>query len=428
MCFVFLIVCVLFVSWFLYFLLFATVSAQTREELESDIAKYNKQIEELDKEIAQYERELTEIGTQKQTLQSIVDGLDLQRRQLQVKIRSTRSKIGTLELEIERLDENIGNKEVLIGHGMEALGETIRSIDRADRQSFVETVLGGGTVTSLWDAVETVQKVQLAVRENITALMRAKESLAENRTVSEKKHSELSAERRTLSSQEQSLAITAREQKNLLDDTKSQESAYQATVEQKQAEIVAFEAALFELASALEYTFDPSRIPPPGKGILRWPLDNVFVTQEFGKTSSSGRLYVSGTHDGVDFRTKTSSNPSGIGTPIKAALSGIVLEVNHGAVPYCQYGKWILIRHSNNLTTLYAHLSDIAVKKDSTVATGEIIGYSGNSGYATGPHLHFTVYASDALSFRDHKCNSGKTVAIPIAAPTGYLNPLDYLN
>ena len=104
-------------------------------------------------------------------------------------------------------------------------------------------------------------------------------------------------------------------------------------------------------------------------------MNDVFVTQQFGKTVDSVRLYASGSHDGVDFRAQT-------GTAIKSALDGTVIEVNHGAVQYCQYGKWVLVRHGNGLTTLYAHLSRIDVSKGDSVATGQVLGYSGNTGYS----------------------------------------------
>ena len=61
------------------------------------------------------------------------------------------------------------------------------------------------------------------------------------------------------------------------------------------------------------------------------------------------------------------------------------------------YGKWILIKHENGLSTLYAHLSLIKVNAGETVNTGDIIGYSGNTGYSTGPHLHLTVYATQGV-------------------------------
>ena len=406
-----------------------SASAQTPEELERDIAKHNEQIVELDKEIAAYERQLTEIGSQKQTLQSTVGGLEIQQKQLQTKIRATKNKISALGLEIKELSGDIVDKEVLIEHGTDALGASIRSINQSSRQSLVETVLGGSTISSLWEEVEAVQQVQTAVRENVSALLRAKESLTKSRAESETKHRKLSTERSTLSAQEQSLTITVREHKNLLAETREKESVFQELLEEKRMAKIAFENALLDLESRLEYAYDPSTVPRAAGGILRWPLDNVKVTQYFGNTQFARSGAYSGKgHNGIDLRAS-------IGTPVKAALSGTVEGTgNTDAINKCySYGKWVLIRHPNGLSTLYAHLSHISVSTGDVVSTGTIIGYSGFTGYATGPHLHFSVYASNGVKIMRLADAIGKSTpcanaVIPISPLGAYLNPMDYLN
>ncbi|MFA7081453.1 MAG: peptidoglycan DD-metalloendopeptidase family protein [Bacteroidales bacterium] len=83
-------------------------------------------------------------------------------------------------------------------------------------------------------------------------------------------------------------------------------------------------------------------------------------------------------HGGIDFALNT-------GEPIYSVFDGVVrvAQVNGG------YGNMILVRHFNNLETLYAHLSKMIVKVGQEVKAGDIIGYSGNTGFSTGPHLHF---------------------------------------
>jgi murein DD-endopeptidase MepM/ murein hydrolase activator NlpD len=179
--------------------------------------------------------------------------------------------------------------------------------------------------------------------------------------------------------------------------------------------------------SKLRYVLDRTKIPAAGKGILSWPLDKVRITQKFGSTAfARGGAYGGKGHNGVDFQ-------AAIGTPVKAALSGTVLVTGNTDVARAcySYGKYVLLRHPNGLTTLYAHLSSIAVSSGQSVGTGDVIGYSGNTGYSTGPHLHFTVYASDAVKvvrMGDVRSSSPcKNVAVPVSAWTGYLNPLEYL-
>lgn len=154
------------------------------------------------------------------------------------------------------------------------------------------------------------------------------------------------------------------------------------------------------------------------------------ITQYFGNTSFSTanpQVYNGAGHNGVDFSAPT-------GTPIEAALTGTVMDTgNTDAVPGCySFGKWVLIKHSNGLATLYAHLSSIGVSKGQAVATGDVIGNSGMTGYATGPHLHFAVYASQGVSVMSLAEYRGATspcasAKMPVAPKDAYLNPMSYL-
>jgi murein DD-endopeptidase MepM/ murein hydrolase activator NlpD len=104
------------------------------------------------------------------------------------------------------------------------------------------------------------------------------------------------------------------------------------------------------------------------------------VTSNFGmrKDPISGVLQF---HNGVDFRAN-------VGTTVMASMDGIVSVVGENWL----YGKYIIISHSNGYKTLYGHLNSFSVKQGDRVARGRKIGESGNTGYSTGPHLHFSIY------------------------------------
>lgn len=85
-------------------------------------------------------------------------------------------------------------------------------------------------------------------------------------------------------------------------------------------------------------------------------------------------------HLGIDF-------PAPIGTPIYATGNG---KVNISGTER-GYGKMVKINHGYGYETLYGHMSKIKVKKGQTVKRGEVIGYVGNTGISTGPHLHYEV-------------------------------------
>ncbi len=408
--------CVLFVCPVL-------LKAQSADDLRKSIEEQRGKIDAINKEIATYEAELVQIGGKKQTLQTAVNSLDVSVKKTQAQVRAKQGQIGTTELEIQELTGEILSKEQVIQIESAAIASSIRKLQESEDYSLVEMVLGSRNLGEFWNDTEIVRSVQDSMRVHVDTLEEAKNLLAEDRDEAHEKRELLVTQKEDLAAEEQSLGVQKKEQQNLLTRTKSEEASYQKLLADKRAARASFEAAMSDLESKLQYTLDPSRLPAAGKGILRWPLDNVRITQQFGRTADSGRLYVSGTHNGVDFGAS-------IGTPIKSALAGTVQGTgNTDAIPGCySYGKWVLVKHGNGLSTLYAHLSEINVSEGDAVKTSQVIGYSGFTGYATGPHLHLSLFASDAVQIR--KLGSGKgcnNAIIPVSAANGYLNPLDYL-
>ncbi|MEK7612866.1 MAG: peptidoglycan DD-metalloendopeptidase family protein [Patescibacteria group bacterium] len=396
-----------------------TLYAQSADAIKDQIEASNAQIQKLKDEISKLQVELNATSKQKQTLQTAVKELDLNIQKLTKSISLTQAQIAQKDKEINNLTGNISVTGGKIGDSQGQVADSLRQLGAMDNESTAILLLGGGTLSSFFDEAATLAALRQELQKHIYDLSKLKTNLETTKTETESKRKELAGLQRKLAQEKQGLTVARMAQSKLLAETQNKESSYQALIAQKQAEQAHFEKELFELSSGLNAA-DITTAPRPSHGILRWPLDNVFITQYFGRTSSSIRLYVSGTHNGMDFRALD-------GTPVRAALTGVVQEISQGAVANCQYGKWVLVRHFNGLTTLYAHLSSVNVVKGATVDTGDVVGLSGRTGYATGPHLHFTVYLSSAVVLQPYTCLSGKTVTIPNVPPNGYLDPLSYL-
>jgi murein DD-endopeptidase MepM/ murein hydrolase activator NlpD len=82
-----------------------------------------------------------------------------------------------------------------------------------------------------------------------------------------------------------------------------------------------------------------------------------------------------------------------LGTSVMAAMSGTVAVASYSSI----YGNYVIINHGNGYQTLYGHMQKILVQKGTSVSQGSKIGTVGNTGYSTGPHLHFTVYKNGGL-------------------------------
>ena len=397
--------------------------ADTVNQLRDKIDETENQIEAINEDIEQYQNELIEIGKEKHTLENEITSLDVSRKKIEADIDVTEYKIDQTEFTIEKLSLEIQEKEEGIKLTTQTIGKTIRSINQAESQSLVEIVLGHEQLSEFWSSVDTLERFQVELSTELKDLQERKRDLEGTRQEHVGEQQELSELQYDLSGRREVLVANTEEKNDLLDVTKNEEANYQTLLAQRQAEKDRFERELRSLESELEFALDPSKIPEAGKGVFTWPLDNVYITQYFGNTqfAQSGGYNGQG-HNGVDFRAAP-------GTLVRAALSGEVIATNNQVAYMCQYGKWVLIRHANGLTTLYAHLSVVPedIRKGARVSTGDIIGYSGETGYALGPHLHFTVYASDAVQFTQYTCNSGATLTIPVAAYSGYLNPFSYL-
>ncbi|MED7825664.1 M23 family metallopeptidase [Streptomyces chiangmaiensis] len=125
----------------------------------------------------------------------------------------------------------------------------------------------------------------------------------------------------------------------------------------------------------------PARTAPSRPAAWVGPVKHYTLSARFNQAGGMWRS----THSGQDFAV-----PSGTG--VLAACGGTVVKAGpNGAGDGPAYGNAIVIRHPNGMHTQYAHLARIDVRVGETVARGQHIGLSGNTGNSSGPHLHFEI-------------------------------------
>ena len=400
--------------------------AATIDELKTRIADRNSNISALEEEIKSYQKQIDVLGDQATTLKSTLAGLELTRKKLAADLKITQNKIEATNLEIERLSIDIGSKESNIQDNRTVIAQSLNKLYQQGSASVIETILRERSLSNSLASVENLVYLQDGVRDRILDLQTVKKGLETNKSQTEQKKAELVTLTNQLKSQTKIIADTVAEKNSILTETKNTEANYRKVLADKKIKKEALENEISQLEAELRIAVDPNSIPSTGKGVLAWPLTKVRITQYFGNTpfaTANPQIYNGKGHTGVDFAAS-------IGTPILAARSGIVTGVaNTDLYPGCySYGKWIMVKHPNGLSTLYAHLSLQNVSIGDEVLTGQIIGYSGNTGYSTGPHLHFGVYATEGVritKFTNSRSCQGAT--IPLADPSAYLNPLSFL-
>jgi len=422
------------------------VHADETSDIQVKIDKNNQQVRDLEAEIVAFQKQLDVLGEKKNTLKSTVDSLTLSQKQLATQIKITQNKIASANLQIKELSLSINDKEATIASNQKAVTKALRGVAEDEQASLIVKLVSSRSFYTAWKETEHVIQFNRKLTQDILTLRSIRTTLATNRDQVAKTKASLISLNNDLLTQKRSVDTSKKTQQQLLSQTKNQEANYQKLIAQKQAAEKDFEQELINLQGQLNLIVHPNLLPKVGTGLLAWPFSNSFmfncaqrkkifgnlfcITQYFGNTAFStvnSQIYNGHGHNAIDFGAP-------IGTPIKASLSGIILATgNTDLVKGCySFGKWVMIVHGNGINTLYSHLSEIDVSKGQSVVTGQTLGLSGMTGYATGPHLHFGVYATEGTQiltlkqFRGTK-SSCANATMPVASIDAYLNPLSYL-
>ncbi|HUO50740.1 MAG TPA: peptidoglycan DD-metalloendopeptidase family protein [Candidatus Paceibacterota bacterium] len=406
-------------------------ASSTAANLQSQIDQNNQQINALNQEIAQYQTQLDATSKQRQSLQTTINQINLSIKKTTTSIQVTQKQINNTQLQISQLAQGISNAQDSISKEQQGLAQAMQRLDEADQQPLFVSLLMENGISGVWNDIDTNLQLQSAVGAHIQSLATQKQVLTNTKTAQETKKTQLLQQQQMLQTEQGSLAATRAAQNQLLVQTKNKEANYQALIAQKQAQAAQLQQALTNLKAQYNQAVNPNQITPAAPGILQWPIaGKITITQYFGNTpfaDAHAPLYSGHGHDGLDIAAP-------IGTPVHAALSGVILATgNTDAVAGCySFGKWVMIKHDNGLNTMYAHLSQISVSAGQQVSTGDVIGFSGETGYATGPHLHFGVYVSSVTQIIPlGQATKGTApcsrAVMPVPPVSGYLNPLNYL-
>jgi murein DD-endopeptidase MepM/ murein hydrolase activator NlpD len=386
--------------------------ALTAEELKAAMDKKTAELEKVNAEIEKTQSTLNATAAYASTLQKQIGTIDKSISQVALNIRSSELTIDKLALQIAGLEDAVTEQERELSNKRGALSETLRQMQEKDNENMLMVFLKSRSLADGLAKSQSILDLNDGLLVAVSEIERIKEQIKQQiEEVSGKKYSK-EKESATLKAKKSIIEDQKAERSSILKSTKSQESAYQAMLAEleKQQESIAKEVDAIE--AKLRGEFDQSLIPTPGKGELGYPIASLRMTQGYGNVPGACKYYKSCFHNGVDYGAP-------IGTPILAAEDGEVIAAST-ATSKLQYGYYVLIKHDNNLTTLYAHMSKIAAIKGTRVQRGEVIGYIGQTGYSFGPHLHFVVYQSATVKLQ----TLGSAGLVPLGVT---LNPLNYL-
>ena len=398
------------------------VSAVDEDELEEQIQEKNRELQNLNSQIQQTQSEITNLQGEAKTLNNAIANINSQISQVNYGIRSSEVNIDKFALELESLGFKLEDVTAEVGIKQAALAEIIRKVQQNDNEGFLEVFLKHKTLADGVFEIQSLSDLQDSLNVSVAQLAALQVALADNIGQTTVKKGQLENENVTLKSRKVILADQQTEKDQFLRETKNEEASYQQRLNELEKIKAEVASDIEEIEEQLRGQVNTAGLPTAGKGVLEVPVQGI-LTQGYGRTSYALYAYKSQWHNGIDIGAPN-------GTPIVASEDGTVAFVANqdtvltNGVAYCRggaYGKVLVVKHDNNLATLYAHTSLILVNQGQRVKRGQLIAYVGQSGWATGPHIHYSVFDASTFTLKQSRVCGPMPVG-------GDLNPFKYLD
>jgi len=374
------------------------------DECDALVGDDKSKCEDLQNKIDEYKSIIKSKGKTIEDLQSLIDQINVQQVQVQASLQEAKMKLMTLNEQIVYLEGEIADKEKMIVYQKTILSGLMQNYYENFQEGALETIIANENISAVFSQADYAGQTSFRLSELLDEIEKNKSSLEAEKKEVENKKEESDAARIKLEQQNLNLQRTEDQKQELLGQTQADKAKYEQLLADVDNEITQIEAGLASGA-------DLSNLPPAKGKYFTYPVNPHPISQGYGKTSFSYH-YANNFHNGIDFSVKYQN--------VFAARDGKVLATgNDGKYAY---GKWIAIDHGDGLVTLYGHFSKQSVSKGDSVKEGQVIGISGNTGYSTGPHLHFSVFAKKTFEIVESTKVNG--LMLPVGAT---VDPKKYL-
>ncbi len=368
----------------------AKTSSQSKlDKINQNIKEAQKELDSLDDQVADKKAYSDALMKKIDLLQDKLDALESNRDDLQSEIDAVQKRIDETQAEINKAEKEIEKKEQEFDGVYEEYCQRLRAMYISGNVSMLEVLLESGDISSILTRAEMVKSVSEQDSATLDDLMTKMEEI-------NKEREELANNKIQLGKDKDSLNSRKQELQKSIDEYNSSKAELNAEVEECNAALASLDDKRSEVKETIDTNQEQKRqieaeinnalsgsgSNKPGSGNYNPGTGQLAYPTSYRQISAGYPNYSNGSyHGGVDW-------PCPTGTAVHASDSGVVVIAKK--LTY-SYGQYILIDHGNGLSTLYAHNSSLVVGVGDKVSKGQIIAYSGESGNATGPHVHFEV-------------------------------------
>lgn len=368
----------------------AKTSSQSKlDKINQNIKEAQKELDSLDDQVADKKAYSDALMKKIDLLQDKLDALESNRDDLQNEIDAVQKRIDETQADINQAEKEIEKKEQEFDGVYEEYCQRLRAMYISGNVSMLEVLLESGDISSILTRAEMVKSVSEQDSATLDDLMTKMEEI-------NKEREELANNKIQLGKDKDSLNSRKQELQKSIDEYNSSKAELNAEVEECNAALASLDDKRSEVKETIDTNQEQKRqieaeinnalsgsgSNKPGSGNYNPGTGQLAYPTSYRQISAGYPNYSNGSyHGGVDW-------PCPTGTAVHASDSGVVVIAKK--LTY-SYGQYILIDHGNSLSTLYAHNSSLVVGVGDKVSKGQIIAYSGESGNATGPHVHFEV-------------------------------------
>lgn len=368
-------------------------------ELEKEIEANQKKLENIQNQQASNAEKMKLLSSQAEAISGQLDVLNSQLSVLNADIADYDREISALDKKIADAQSKIDKIDADIAATQEKISERLRATYMAGSSSWIEILLESDSISSLLLRIQLlasvtendnklISKLEKQIEELNAAkaeLDKDKKALEEKRSLLVEKKSELDSKNKTLSSKQSAYNANYRQISALMTSLDKSSAEYQQELQRQYRKRAAFERQIDQLVSGGSQGGDNDYYD---NGEMIWPVPykNSYISAGYGYYDPEG----DGTytmHPAIDIVVRENGVNVSYGKNIIAAQSGKVLVRGYSDVG----GNYITIDHGDGYRTYYGHCSKIIASAGQYVEKGEVIAYIGNTGYVTGPHVHFQV-------------------------------------
>ena len=368
-------------------------------ELEKEIEANQKKLENIQNQQASNAEKMKLLSSQAEAISNQLDVLNSQLSVLNADIADYDREISALDKKIADAQSKIDKIDADISATQEKISERLRATYMAGSSSWIEILLESDSISSLLLRIQLlasvtendnklISKLEKQIEELNAAkaeLDKDKKALEEKRSLLVEKKSELDSKNKTLSSKQSAYNANYRQISALMTSLDKSSAEYQQELQRQYRKRAAFERQIDQLVSGGSQGGDNDYYD---NGEMLWPVPykNSYISAGYGYYDPEG----DGTytmHPAIDIVVRENGVNVSYGKNIIAAQSGKVLVRGYSDVG----GNYITIDHGDGYRTYYGHCSKIIASAGQYVEKGEVIAYIGNTGYVTGPHVHFQV-------------------------------------